>query len=64
MIEELKKRFATLETVEGSTYLIMGGVLFVAGLLGLVDLVAKVTPLLAIVMISAGVYKIFVKRDK
>lgn len=63
ILESLKKRFATLETLEGSTYLITGIVLIASIILGLIDLIAAVAPIVGILLVAVGAYKIFIKRE-
>jgi len=61
MLDSLKERFATLETLEGTTYLAIGGGLILAQILGLVQFIAALAPVAGIVLIGAGAYKTFKK---
>ena len=63
LLNELKKRFATLETIEGTTYLALGAALFLSNVFGLIQLAVSLVPFAAIILIAAGAYKTFVKRD-
>jgi len=62
MWAEIKKRFMTLETLEGQTYFWVGGGLLVGYAMGLFQLILNVVPFVAVLLISAGVYKTFIKR--
>ena len=61
MLKSLKEWFLTLKTIEGRTYLWVGGLLIAAYFVGLVDFLAALTPLAGIVMVAAGLYKTFTK---
>ena len=61
MLKSLKEWFLTLKTIEGRTYLWVGGALIAAQFLGVVDFLAALTPLAGVVMVAAGLYKTFTK---
>ena len=56
IIDEVTERFATLETLEGATYLSIGAGLFFGQMFGLIQLAT-------FILIAIGAFKIFVKRD-
>jgi len=55
LLKELKKRFSTLETVEGVTLIGVGVAIVIGQAVGLL-------PFIAIGLIASGAYKMFVKR--
>ena len=72
-IKELKKRFATLETVDGAKDLMLGASLFVLSYIGFLEILTKATPVVldladkfampvGIVLIAIGIRKMYVKR--
>ena len=73
IIKELKKRFATLETIDGAKDLTIGLSLFVLSYIGFLEMVTRVTPAIldladkfampvGIILIAIGLRKFFVKR--
>lgn len=61
MLDKLKERFMNLRTVEGQTYMWLGGGLLLSSMLGLPQYVAAMVPIVGFVMLAAGAWKTFSK---
>lgn len=64
ILDILKQRFATLETLAGSVYMIAGALLILATVLGIFQLILDAAPVLGMVLFAIGSYKVFVDRGE
>jgi len=62
LLEKLKKRFATLETLVGSIYFIVGLSIFFAKFFYILDLPTIVVQIASFLLIYIGAYKVYVNR--
>ena len=59
----IKEHLWNIETVKAQPFLWIGGGLLVASIMGLVDMVAALTPLAAVIMFGYGLWKSYKKND-